>query len=174
MLPHVKMDIPQSGVAEAYGILAHLTTGNDHPVARYINGLKTARYRPQHAPSNAIEVTRHAVIVGLVRAIEAMTGVPRSEAVRLAITAAESVDIELKETQVRNWVNRLNGNTSVEGFANHFLREAAPDREKILALGATDISVWWSVPKLPTAKAFVPKPLFDEQPSCRTLCQRST
>jgi hypothetical protein len=149
MRPHVLADIPQSGVAEAYGILAHLTTGGDHPAARHIKGLRS-RFRPQRAAANSIERTRQAVIVGLVRALQAVAAIPQSEAIRKTIAAVKSVDVSFTETQIRNWDNRFQqrGNSLPDGFANVLVREAAPDTDKILALGATHVSALWDVPRI--------------------------
>lgn len=151
--PHVLADIPESGVASAYGILDHLTTGNNHPIARHIKGIRSGRFRPGHAPANSVERARQAVIVGLVRAIQSFSGIIQSEAIRKAVEAAQIGGVALKEAQIRNLDNRFRteGNSLPDIFESTFLRGGASSIDRMLALGTHHISALWSVPKLPVS-----------------------
>jgi hypothetical protein len=142
--PHRLADIAESGIAEARGILAHLTTGEDHPVARHIVSLRTRR--PQNAPANAIDKTRQANIVGVVRAYGVVANVPESVAIRKVVQALKGTELDMSEGQVRNWHNRTD--QLADKFASHLLSLAAPDPGRVLALGVTHIMCLSGVPPI--------------------------
>jgi hypothetical protein len=142
--PHKLADIPETAIAEAYGILIHLTTGSDHPIARHIKSLRTRR--PQNAPANAIDKARQANIVGVVRAYAAVANVADRAAVRKVAETLHGTDAAVTEAQLRGW--HVRSDELADKFASHLLSLAAPDAGKVLSLGITHILCLSGVPKI--------------------------
>jgi hypothetical protein len=91
---------------------------------------------------------RQANIVGVVRAYGLVANIPESAAIRKVVEALDGTEIALTEGGVRNWANRASA--VADKLASHLLGLAAPDPEKILALGITHIKCLSGVPTLPT------------------------
>jgi hypothetical protein len=72
--------IAAAGGFEALAILDALTSGQDHPIWKHIDGLRSARYRPGAAAPVQQEQYRRAMLVGAALAYQKETGVSMRKA----------------------------------------------------------------------------------------------
>ena len=143
-------DIPASGIREAYAILDHLTAGRKHPISRHIDGIHSGKYRPQHAPGNAIEREGQKIVVGVVRAYMIAACVLESEALRKTIAAAAERECNFTVDQIKGWSKKFSQENDQGPDYYAATLSKAGDAPQILALGATWIWKWWGAPMPPT------------------------
>ena len=94
-----------SGVGDADAILNHLTSGKAHPIANHIRGLRSAAFRPQHAPANEYERFVQRIVVGAARALQQSGGKGLNVSIRTLVEGVCKAGSEFQptEAQVKGW-----------------------------------------------------------------------
>lgn len=140
--------LASSGFVDAAAILDALTSGNDHPIWRHIDGLKSVAYRPGRAPKARTERLRQSLAGGLVLALQKAGGLSVREAAEVIISTIQSRDFSFTFDQLRKWTKH----DDACNFAENFLQTARgmPDTEdlleRIMSAGHAEIFKIWSAP----------------------------
>lgn len=122
-------DLPGSGLRDAKGIIDHLLTGRAHPIARRIEGLKSARFRGGAVKKNAIDETAQMVAVAVVRAYAQKAGRKQAAARRDVVAKAASAGIRFKVDGLKNWHDDFHRERSASGRVDSGTRgEIAKER----------------------------------------------
>jgi hypothetical protein len=152
----------ESGLIQAYDLLDVLTTGHDWPPFwRFIDGLRSAAFRPQKAPPSAFENQRRSIIAGFVRAIQHVAEqdgqkISQTKAIQSVIDICKFPGVAFTVDQIRNW-SRQSKDRGGEGpakAASMILGEATkqaedsglPLSECVGRVGLTSVYNFWSVP----------------------------
>ena len=154
----------ESGANEALAIIKAITTGQKHPIWEYLEGIRSFKYEPQHAPLNDIDAQHQYLIIGCVRAYlaQAKREHPKyseRRAVRKIADACRLPDLSFDPDRIRgSWIKHYSANAAAmnwilrwEGHVNNMAARMDPERpllERILE--ASRRLVWraWSVSDL--------------------------
>jgi hypothetical protein len=114
-----RMRLMESGVYQALDIIEALTTGQGHPLWRFVAGMRSGRFRPGRAPAIQSEMDRRTTFAAIAWAYKTASGGSEREA---AAAVAEGIgweDHRYSPAQIRQWMKRLQS-------------ECEPLRQKIL------------------------------------------
>jgi hypothetical protein len=143
--------LPSSGLVDAAAILDALTSGQDHPIWRHIDGLKSETYRPGRAPKAKTERLRQLIVGGLVLALQEEGNLSAREAAKIIISQIQeiqSADISFTLDQLRKWVRDNDAREHAERFIQ--TARSNPDKksmlERIMDAGHSEIYLYWSAP----------------------------
>jgi hypothetical protein len=143
--------LPKSALLDAAAILDALTSGQDHPIWRHINGLKSDAYRPGRAPKAKTERLRQSIVGGLVLALhEAGKLSVRKAAERIIseIQEIQSAEISFTSDQLRKWARHNDAREHAERFIQ--TARSNPDKKsmskRIMDAGHSEIYRYWSAP----------------------------
>jgi hypothetical protein len=140
--------LASSGLVDAVAILDALTSGQDHPIWRHIDGLKSGAYRPNRAPKARTERLRRSLAGGLVLALQKAGRLSVREAAKATISRVQSNDFSFTLDQLRKWTIH----DDARKFAADFLRTARgmPNTEnlveRVMSAGYAEIYKTWSAP----------------------------
>ncbi|MEJ0095785.1 MAG: hypothetical protein WDN46_20970 [Methylocella sp.] len=150
-------ELPGSGLRDAYGIVEHLTTGRDHPIARHILGIKTDQFRRGKMRPTGETRLAQIVAVAAVRGYAMKAGGQQAPARRAVIAQAALYKIVLTATDLKNWHDAFQVEKDIgpDVFANELVNGCS-DAQQVLELGATWIWKFWAVPSLPDKKIISP------------------
>jgi hypothetical protein len=154
-------DIPSEALWQAKEIVHALLTGEDHPIQKYVVGIRSSRFRCQDqsaAQADILKKEPRACIVGLVRAYAQAKGLKLLPAAKKVI---DTFGDYFTVPQVRTWDNRFRKvqDTAPDAFADSFLKEAAsldhPTAlsDHVLRVGRTRVWIRWHVPLPMPARA---------------------
>jgi hypothetical protein len=139
--------LPKSALVDAVAILEALTSGEDHPVWRHIDGLKSGRYRPGRASKAKTERLRQSAAGGLVLALQEAGGLSARKAAAI-ISRIQSADFSFTSDQLRKWAKH----EDAHDFAACIMQTArgSPGKqslsERIMSAGRAEIYRIWSTP----------------------------
>jgi hypothetical protein len=101
-----------SGASEALAIIDALTSGREHPIWRYIRGVRAFKYRSQ-APVNIIDAERQHMIIGVALAYQAKANCSESEAIRAVARACSLPDLPFDPELIeKSWLKKLKNRPS--------------------------------------------------------------
>jgi hypothetical protein len=110
---YAQMAGAESGADEALAIIAALTSGREHPIWRFIRGIRAVKYRAQRAPLNGIDAERQHMIIGVALAYQAIANCSESEAIRIVAPACSFPDLRFDAELIeKNWVKNLKNKAS--------------------------------------------------------------
>jgi hypothetical protein len=141
-------DIAASGIREAYGILDHLTTGLDHPIATHIAGIRSKDFRPHKVSIAEIGSLAQAVVVGAMRAVARSEKTTEAAARRAIVNKFAGSEYAFTEAQIKGWHYKFDGTKDglPDAICNEILRAAEAGNQTALNIGAHFISGYWAVP----------------------------
>ena len=117
-----------SGISDAFAIMAHLTTGHEHPIARHVRGLQSGAFRPQKAPANEFDLLVRTIFAGAVLAVAREEKGSRERAIKALVGWLQAKKSEFLPTEaaVRGWVTAAvrDPKNGAETFANEFKKRA--------------------------------------------------
>ena len=143
--------LPSSALLDAAAILDALTSGQDHPIWRHIDGLKSYAYRPGRAPKAKTERLRRSIVGGLVLALQEAGKLSARKAAGIIISEIQkiqSADISFTSDQLRKWAR----DNDAREHAKRFIQTARSNpykkslSERIMDAGHSEIYRYWSAP----------------------------
>jgi hypothetical protein len=155
---------PESGAKEALAVIDALTSGREHPIWRYIRGVRAFKYRPQ-APVNGIDAERQHMIIGVALAYQAKANCTESEAIRVVARACSLPDLPFDAELIeKSWLKNLKNKASTRPRAMRAIRgwqdltrrraeaggSSEPPSERILEAGRWLI---WRASSVPVIQA---------------------
>jgi hypothetical protein len=158
------LDLPSSGLMQAFRLIEALTTGRADPVWRLVDGLRSVDFRAQKAPPGNMEIFARRIVVGFVRAYEQVAEVSEAKAISKVIEACTFDDFVFRVDQIKGWSRRFR-ETNDEGpdaAARDLIEKAkALDRpwplpQRVLAVGQTWVWPFFAVSKLGESPHSVP------------------
>jgi hypothetical protein len=112
-----------SGASEALAIVDALTSGREHPIWRYIRGVRAFKYRSQDAPVNGIDAERQHMIIGVALAYQEQTHCSESDAIRVVARACSLPDLPLDAELIeKSWLKNLKNKPSTRPRAMRAIR----------------------------------------------------
>jgi hypothetical protein len=112
----------ESGANEALAIIDALTSGREHPIWRYVRGVRAFKYRSQ-APVNGIDAERQHMIIGVALAYQAKANCSESEAIRIVARACSLPDLPLDAELIeKSWLKNLKNKPSTRPRAMQAIR----------------------------------------------------
>jgi hypothetical protein len=112
-----------SGANEALAIINALTSGREHPIWRYLRGVRASKFRSQ-APVNVIDAERQHMMIGVALAYQGKTNCTESEAIRVVARACSLPDLPFDAELIeRSWLKNLKNKTSTRPRAVRAIRK---------------------------------------------------
>jgi hypothetical protein len=111
-----------AGANEALAIVNALTSGREHPLWRYLRGVRAFKFRSQ-APVNVIDAERQHMIIGVALAYQANTNCTESEAIRVVARACSLPDLPFDAELIeKSWFKNLKNKASTRPRAMQAIR----------------------------------------------------
>ena len=144
-----------TGIANALALFDSLTTGKDHPIQRYISGLKSRRFRSNAAPPNELVNLGRAIIVATMRLLQE-TGSSQTSAAQLVCDCLDGGH-QLTINKVKGWDRTFRETEHAMPLAAmNDLRQASERKDPALSLqdrilqSAQDmLARFWVTPQFP-------------------------
>jgi hypothetical protein len=139
--------LPSSALMDAAGILDALTSGQDHPIWRHIDGVRSA-HRPGRQSKARTEQIRQSIAGGLVLALQEAGKLSGRQAAEAIISRVQSTDFSFTFDQLRKWAKH----DDARKIAEDFIRTARNNQgteslcERVMIAGHTAIYKFWSAP----------------------------
>jgi hypothetical protein len=112
----------ESDANAALAIIDALTSGRDHPIWRYVRGVRAFKYRSQ-ASVNGVDAERQHMIIGVALAYQAKTNCSESEAIRVAARACSLPDLRFDAELIeKSWRKNLKNKPSTRPRAMKAIR----------------------------------------------------
>lgn len=119
------------GLTDAMEILDFLKTGHAHPIAKYIDGLRSAEFRkhigdPEKGPpkKTELEEIKLSSVVGAVLALQLKHEYKRDRAIKFLLELTSKLEYGFTRDKIIGWQNYLEDKSSIgpEAFKNHLLQ----------------------------------------------------
>jgi hypothetical protein len=147
-------DIPSEALWQAKEIVYALLTGEDHPILKYVVGIRSSGFRSQDqsaAQADILKKEPRACIVGLARAYAQAAGLKLFPATKAVVATFRDY---FTVAQVRTWDSRFRKakDATPDMFANSFMAEGASLSDppilsdRVLMVGRTRVWIRWHVP----------------------------
>jgi hypothetical protein len=112
----------ESEANEGLAIIDALTSGREHPIWRYVRGVRAFKYRSQ-ASVNGIDAERRHMIIGVALAYQAKTNCSESEAIRVVARACSLPDLRFDAELIeKSWLKNLKNKPSTRPRAMKAIR----------------------------------------------------